>query len=66
MVNFREEFDGREGFRLSEEADRLLREAGLDIWGRKKTKENYFQSRFEDSAMTGAYSRNSERNRKRQ
>ncbi len=34
-------------FDLSRMADEILRNAGLDIFGRPRTQENYQQSRFE-------------------
>jgi hypothetical protein len=46
---------------LSIKADMLLREAGLDIFGRDRTRDSYLQSRFECRMRTGAYSRSSEK-----
>ncbi len=64
MVSFKEDIDGREKIRLIEEANEILRQADLDIWGRKRTSDNYVQNRFESNIRTGAYSRNGEKSRK--
>ena len=45
---------------LSQEADRLLRKVGYDIFGRVKEEVDHGQVIFESRMQTGAYSRNSE------
>ncbi|MEM4271755.1 MAG: hypothetical protein QXD13_01560 [Candidatus Pacearchaeota archaeon] len=49
---------------LCSEADRILQEAGFNIFGRKKGSFDPKQVGFEIRMQTGAYSRNSERRRK--
>ncbi len=53
-----------DSWKLSELADKLLKEAGCDIWGEKDTEDRSQQSRFEYRMQTGAYSRSSEKKRK--
>ena len=48
-------------YELSKQADEFLKQYGLDIFGKEKTKESYEQSRFEHRMRTGAYSQNSEK-----
>jgi hypothetical protein len=43
-------------YELSREADQILKNAGLDIFGRENG--NYEQIRFEQRMQTGAYSAN--------
>jgi len=57
--------DPKEKRDLNAVADAFLRTHGFGIWGEKKTKDTYHQSKFETHMRTGAYSRNGESRRKR-
>ena len=49
---------------LIEEANKLLRSNGFDIFGGDRGKTNYLQINFEHRMQSGAYSKNSEKNRR--
>jgi hypothetical protein len=48
-------------YELSQMADKILRNAGLGVFGNRRSSDGYFQSRFESKMQTGAYRSNSER-----
>jgi hypothetical protein len=51
-------------YELSREADKFLKQHGIDIWGRPKIERNYHQDSFEYRMQKGAYSNNSERRKR--
>jgi hypothetical protein len=55
---------GRTRYDLCLEANRILAEAGLGIWGGKNDSKGFQQRRFESRMQRGAYSRSSESRRK--
>ena len=58
-------------YELARQADRLLRENKLDIWGRDvsaqkdEREQDFLQRRFEQNMQKGAYRSNSESGRRR-
>jgi len=52
-------------YELQRQADALLKQSGLTIWGRSKHESEYQQYRFEQNMQNGAYGRSSESGRKK-
>jgi hypothetical protein len=48
-------------YELEKQANQILAEAGLNIWGYESRGDSYLQRNFESRMKTGAYRNNSER-----